>query len=49
MLYHSLNALTASSLVLRSMTVDATKVVSSEYYLLDSVRWLAGGDRKSVV
>jgi hypothetical protein len=40
MLDHSLNVLTVSSWVLRSVTVDATKVASSAYKLLDSARWL---------
>ncbi len=40
MLDHSLNVLTAASCVFRPATMDATKVASSAYHLLDSVSWL---------
>jgi hypothetical protein len=37
---HSLNLLTVSIWVLRSATVDAIKLASPAYHLLESVRWL---------
>ncbi len=37
---HSLNILTAFLWVLRSVTVDAIRVASSAYHLLESARWL---------